>query len=243
MLSLPETEDQVVCETAYHDQARPVEEWPEWQQEFYKEYPPSVYRIPHNKDGFVPLFFVTDIGRQEYNVLSVGQAILKHMVMHGWFPLRIFDSVALQNMCELAMDNTVTALELFRLVQTTHCFKQRLNNMMDMLVNKSQELDTHGLSNLKLAVEDGVVYTTEHLFDHFGLYVDQDIFVMDSSGLIATTSKTVLHHSSIEFRIRQLLSNWFCAWPYYQHLETCPVFHHQHYQTRHVQVINQATSI
>ena len=59
MLCLLESRKKVRCETAYHDQGRTVEDWPEWQEEFYGECPSSVYRVPYNKEGFVPLFFVT----------------------------------------------------------------------------------------------------------------------------------------------------------------------------------------
>lgn len=239
MLCLESSGKGVGCETAHHDQHKSVEEWPEWRQEFYKECPSSVYRLPYNEEGLVPLFFVTDKGRQEYDAAAVGHAILKHMVARAWFPLLIFDTTVLQNMCDLTMDNTVTTSELLRLVHTTDRFQIRLNSMVDMLVEKSREIDRGGWSNIQ---KDTGVAGDRHnhaqsLFHNFGLHIDQHIFVVDTVGLVATTEKLVLHHSSIEFRIRQLLSNWFCAWPYHQHLEPVPEFHHQHYNTRNVQII------
>lgn len=238
MLCLENDEKMVVCETAYHDRGKPVNEWAEWRQEFYNECPSSMYRVPYNKEGFVPLFFETDTGRLEYDVAAVGHAILKHMVLHRWFPLCIFNTTVLQNMCGLVSNNTVTSLELLRLVQTTHCYETRLVSLVNMLVEKSREIDSHGWSNIErtTTMADDNVDNTESLFHNFGLYTDHHLFVVDADGVVTTTEEMVLHHSSIEFRIRQLLSNWFCAWPYYQHFETVPQFHHHHYKTRNVHI-------
>ena len=240
MLCLPQSTRKLVCETAYHDQGRTVEDWPEWQEEFYGECPSSVYRVPYNKEGFVPLFFVTDKGRQEYDAVAVGHAILTHMVRHGWFPIQVFNTDVLQNMCGLVLGNTVSKSELLRLVLTTHRLKTRLTNLVDMLVEKSQHVDRQGWSNLEMDPTSPNVRVDrrESLFNNFGIHVDQDIFVMDTDGVVTTTEDLVLHHSSIEFRIRQLLSNWFCVWPYYEHLKSKPDFHHQHYNTRNVQIRN-----
>lgn len=230
----------LVCETAYHEQSRTVGNWSEWQEEFYGKCPSSVYRVPYNKEGFVPLFFVTDKGRQEYNAVAVGHAILTHMVRHAWFPLRVFDTHVLQNMCGLVLDKTVSKSELLRLVQTTHRLETRLTNMVDMLVEKSQQLDSHGWSNLESSttLPDASVDMVDSLFNNFGIHVDPNIAAMDTDGVIATTEELVLHQSSIEFRIRRLLSNWFCVWPYYEHLKSKPDFHHQYYNTRNVQLQN-----
>lgn len=242
MLCLANAEKVVVCETAYHDQEKPVKEWPEWREEFCTECPSSMYRVPYNKEGFVPLFFETETGRLEYDVAAVGQAILTHMVLHGWFPLQVFNTAVLQNMCGLVLDNTVSKTELLRLVQTTHRLKTRLANLVNMLVEKSQQMDRHGWSNLECVTtcSDTSGDMTELLFNNFGIHVDQNIFVLDTSGMIATTEELVLHHSSIEFRIRQLLSNWFCVWPYYEHLTSAPQFHTQHYNTRNVHISHDA---
>ena len=242
MLCLPQSTQKLMCETAYHDRCKTVEDWPEWQEEFYGECPSSVYRVPYNKEGFVPLFFVTDKGRQEYDAVAVGHAILTHMVRHGWFPMQVFNTDVLQNMCGLVLGNIVSKSELLRLVLTTHRLKTRLTKMVDMLVEKSQQLDRRGWSNLELdpTSPDVSVDRIESLFNNFGIHVDQDIFVMDTDGVVTTTEDLVLHHSSIEFRIRRLLSNWFCVWPYYEHLKSAPEFHAQHYNTRNVQCRNIA---
>jgi hypothetical protein len=73
----------------------------------------------------------------------------------------------------------------------------------------------------------------ETLFNNFGLYLD-DIFQNQDRG--HTVEELALQHSSTEFRIRQLVSNWFCAFPYYEQLETVPVFAEQQYQTRNVHI-------
>jgi hypothetical protein len=206
-------------ETAEYDDYQQTTQWPEWRAEFYQgNCPPQVYRVPYNENGFVPLFFVggegySGMGYHNYSALKCGTGIIKHMARHDWFPLVIFDTKALQNLCKMRLERQVLVSDLLRLLQSTEHFNARVLELVDMLVGKSREIDNQGWSNVIEASSND----PSNNFNLTGLY---------------TPGERCDRSQRFEFRVRRLLSNWFCIFPYHEDLANVPGWNSEQHDTR-----------